>query len=140
MFRSALIASAVVMAAAAIAPAGAETPARCEETSFRVYFSQDAASLDSVTDEMLNAAARNVADCSYRELRVAIDPNSAFAHQRAQAIVAAADGRWDATQIEARSMTHRVSYRDGPDYAEVTMSPTPSANPAQPLPETDAGV
>jgi hypothetical protein len=130
--RSALLAYAAAML---VAPAAnAETPARCEETAFRVYFSHGSAALDSMTNEMLQAAARNVADCDYSELRISVSGPQAA--QRGRAIAAAA-GDWDAARIE-QGNTHQVGY--GPEYAEVTMSPNRSTDALTPPTETDAGV
>jgi hypothetical protein len=130
--RSVLLACAT---AAIVAPAvSAEAPARCEETSFRVYFQHGSASLDSMTNEMLQAAARNIADCDYSELRVSVSGPQAA--QRGRAIAAAA-GDWDAVRIDQRT-THQVGY--GPEYAEVTMSPNRAANLPTLQTETDAGV
>jgi hypothetical protein len=132
LLRSALLACATAMIAAPTV--NAETPARCEETAFRVYFAHGSASLDSMTNEMLQAAARNVADCDYSELRVSVSgPQGA---QRGRAIAAAA-GDWDAVRIE-QGDTHQVGY--GPEFAEVTMSPNRSTDALTPPTETDAGV
>lgn len=130
--RSAALACATAML---VAPSvNAEAPARCEETAFRIYFQHDLASLDSVTNEMLQAAARNVADCDYAELRVTVSGPQAA--QRGRAIAAAA-GDWDAVRIEQGNM-HQVGY--GPEYAEVTMSPNRSTEALTPPVETDASV
>jgi hypothetical protein len=131
LLRSALLACATAMI---VAPSvSAEAPARCEETAFRVYFSHGSASLDSMSNETLAAAARNVADCDYAELRVSVSGPQAA--QRGRAIAAAA-GDWDAVRIE-QGNTHQVGY--GPEYAEVTMSPNRSTEPLTPPTET-AGV
>lgn len=138
--RSALLACATAIAcvsAPAFAQSANEAPARCAETSFRVYFQHGSASLDDTTAEMLQAAARNVAGCDYRELRVALDASSPYASQRGAAITAAArDAGWGATRVEARTMMQRASYSNGPEYALVTMSPNASAAPATPLQPT----
>jgi hypothetical protein len=132
LLRSALLACATVVI---VAPSvNAEAPARCEEAAFRVYFAHGSASLDSMTNEMLQAAARNVADCDYSELRVSV--SGPQASQRGRAIAAAA-GDWDAVRIE-QGNTHQVGY--GPEYAEVTMSPNRSTEPLTPPTDTDAGV
>jgi hypothetical protein len=132
LLRSALLACATAMI---VAPTvNAEAPARCEETAFRVYFAHGSAALDSMTNEMLQAAARNVADCEYSELRVSVSGPQAA--QRGRAIAAAA-GDWDAVRIDQRT-THQVGY--GPEYAEVTMSPNRAANLPTLQTETDAGV
>ena len=136
LMRTALLAAATAIACVS-APALANTSAaRCQETSFRIYFSQDSAALDAMTADMLQAAARSVADCEYRELRVALDASSPYAAQRGAAISALAGDEWDATRIEARraQRTHA-----GPDYAEVVVTPTASTAPAQPLP-SPAGI
>jgi hypothetical protein len=132
--RSAMLACATAMI---VAPAvSAETPARCEATSFRVYFSHDSAALDSVASEMLQTAARNVADCDYAELRVRVDGR--YAAQRGEAIrTAASAGDWNAVRVE-RANTQRVAYNNGPDYAEVTMTPE-RGNSGEPV-RNDAGV
>ena len=73
----------------------------------------------------LDAAARNVAGCDYSEIRIALDASSPLAAQRGLAIAAALDETaFDATHIVARSGTQRIAFR--PDYAEVTLSPTPT--------------
>ena len=132
--RSALLACATAIecvSAPAFAQSANESPARCAETTFRVYFQHGSAALDDTTTEMLQAAARNVAGCDYRELRVALDASSPYASQRGAAITAAArDAGWDATRIEARTMMQRASYSVGPEYAQVTVSPNASAAPA----------
>jgi hypothetical protein len=136
MFRSAIIAAAVaVSVGSAFAD---EAPARCEDTSFRIYFADGARGLDSTAREMLAVAERNVAGCDYAELRIAIDASAPYATQRAAAITDAADARtWDTVRIEPRAGTRRVSY--GPSYAEVTM--TPNASIAPPAPNAaDTGV
>ncbi|MGH6951706.1 MAG: hypothetical protein ACREH4_12595, partial [Vitreimonas sp.] len=103
MIRTALLAAATAIACTSV-PALADTsPARCQETSFRIYFSHNSAALDAVTADMLQTAARSVADCDYRELRVALDASSPYAAQRREAISALAGAEWDATRIEARA-------------------------------------
>jgi len=134
---AALVCAAAVMVCAT-APANAETQnasARCEATSFRVYFQRDSATLSPLAQETLNVAARDVSGCSYKALNVSVDGSSALASQRGQAIVAAARGEgWNATRVTP-SAVMRVS--GGPDYASVTM--TPDATP--PVATTgDAGV
>jgi len=123
--RSAFFACAALAAIAAPALAQ-EAPARCEEASFRVYFQQNSASLDSATRELLDVASRNMEGCSYSEIRVALDPSDSLSMQRGRAIAAALDEQsFDATHLTPRSMLQRASL--GPDYAEVTLSPTPSS-------------
>ncbi|QGZ96739.1 hypothetical protein [Terricaulis silvestris] len=130
--RSTILACAAAMI---VAPTvSAEAPARCEETSFRVYFQHGSASLNAMTNEMLQAAARNVADCDYAELRVSVSGPQAA--QRGRAIGAAA-GDWDAVRVGQRA-THQAGY--GPEYAEVTMSPNRSPDALTPPTENDAGV
>lgn len=142
MFRTALIACASMSIAAFAAPALAETSAQdgaCEATSFRVYFREGSAELDSTARQMMDVAERQIAACSYAELRVTVDASSPVAAERAQAIAAAAAGRsWDATRIEPRMMsTQRASY--GPEYAEVVMTPHASTHEAPAMPG-DVGV
>lgn len=124
-----------------VTPALADTPdsaARCEETSFRIYFSHDSAELDAATTDMLRAAAQRVAACDYRELHVALDPQSPHARQRGAAISAAIEGAdWDATRIEARRPPGDASYNAGPEYAEVRMTPNSVTAPTRPLPDTN---
>ena len=132
LMRSALLACATAML---VAPTvNAEAPARCEETAFRVYFQHGSAALDSMTNEMLEAAARNVADCDYAELRISVSGPQAA--QRGRAIAAAA-GDWDAVRIQ-QGNAHRVGY--GPEFAEVTMSPNRSTDTLTPPADTEAGV
>jgi len=137
--RAAALACATAMVAAPLV--SAEEISRCEETSFRVYFSPGDTALDSTTMEMLDAAERNVAGCEYAELRVALDGASPHARQRGEAIAtAAADRAWDAVHIQRRTDTRRVSHTNGPEYAEVTMSPEARANTAPLTGQTETGV
>ena len=118
--RSALFACAAMIASAG-APALAQTPdaARCEATTFRVYFQHGSAVLDEMALQTLAAAERNVAGCGYAELVVTVDSAA-----RGQAIQAAADARaWDAVRIAPRASMQRAAYGAAPDYAEVTLSP-----------------
>lgn len=132
--RTALVAAALAAAAAPVFAEPAQS-ARCEATSFRVYFSHNSAALDDATREMLDVAERNVAGCDYAELRISVDANSADAQRRANAIRAAANDRdWDSVRVEPRGGMQRASY--GPEYAEVTMTfersteaPAPLSNP-----------
>lgn len=125
--RSAFFACAALIATAA--PALANEPARCDATSFRVYFSDNSAMLDDAAREMMAAAERQVAGCDYAELRMTLDASSPLANQRAAAIRAAADERaWDAVRVEARPMMQRASHRAGPDYAMVVMTPDVGAD------------
>jgi len=132
--RTAIVAAALAVVAAPVFAQPAQS-ARCEATSFRVYFGHNSAALDSATQEMLDVAERNVAGCDYAELRIAVDANSAYAQQRANAIRTAANDRsWDAVRVEPRSSIQRASF--GPEYAEVTMTyerstetPAPLSNP-----------
>jgi outer membrane protein OmpA-like peptidoglycan-associated protein len=137
MMRTALFACAALAAAAA--PAFAQqAPARCAETSFRVYFAQDSASLDAETRQILDIASRNTEGCDYSEIRVALDASDRLSMQRGRAIAAALDEQsFDATHFTPRSMTQSASF--GPDYAEVTLSPTPS-HPQELRDDADTGV
>ena len=133
--RTALVAAALVATAAPVFAEPAQS-ARCEATSFRVYFGHDSAALDQATREMLDVAERNMAGCAYAELRMSVDASSAYAQQRANAIRTAANDRdWDAVRVEPRGGTQRASF-GGPEYAEVTMTferstatPAPLTNP-----------
>jgi|CXWL01.1.fsa_nt_gi hypothetical protein len=121
LLRSAFFACAALVATSA--PALADEPARCDAMSFRVYFSDNSATLDDAAREMMAAAERQVAGCDYAELRMTLDASNPLANQRAAAIRAAADERaWDAVRVEARPMLQRASF-GGPDYAMVTMIP-----------------
>lgn len=136
--RTAIAACAVATLAAA--PSFAEAPAAptCAETSFRVYFPHGASTLDSTTSQMLDVAARGVAECPYSELRVAVDTSSPLARARADAIANATDLRgWDAVRIVPRSMAQQASHEGGPEYAEVVISPHATA-PTAPLGTTSA--
>lgn len=137
--RSALFACAAICATAtAFAEAPAQTP--CDQMSFRVYFSHGSAALDPSTRQMLRVAERNMAQCDYAAIRVAVDPSSSLSRQRGRAILAAANDRhWNDSRIEARSMMQRASANNGPEYAQVTMAPRPLPV-GQPLPATEAGV
>lgn len=122
--RCALLASAVAVAAAVLAPASADTAAaaRCEEATLRIYFAHGDAALSPAAEQALRAAERGVADCPYAEMRVLVDAGAPRAHERGQAILNAADSRrWDVARIERRAPLQRVSA--GPDFAEVLMSP-----------------
>lgn len=137
MFRS-VLAACVAAAALTTAPAMAEAPARCEATSVRVYFGQGQTALDDTTLQMLDIAARNMADCDYAELHVVMDGSTPQARARGAAIMAALDeDAWDVARIEQRAPTQRVSY--APDFAEVVMSPTPVRR-GEPLRDPNAGV
>lgn len=129
----------VAALAAATAPAFAQNGApRCDETSFRVYFHQDSASLDATSRELLYAATRNVEGCDYSEIRIAVDASDRLSAQRGRAIAEALDEQaFDATHIVARAGAQRVSF--GPDYAQVTLSPTPS-RPDTLIQDREAGV
>lgn len=137
MFRS-VLAACVAAAALTTAPAMAEAPARCEATSVRVYFGQGQTALDDTTLQMLDIAARNMADCDYAELHVVMDGSNPQARARGAAIMAALDEEaWDVARIEQRAPTQRVSH--APDFAEVVMSPTP-VRMGEPLRDPNAGV
>lgn len=132
--RSAMFACAAMIASVATAAAN-DTPdmAQCQEMNFRIYFAQGSATLDETARETLAVAERQVADCSYAEIRVSLDASNPHAAQRAHAIAAAANDRtWDAVHVMARPMMQRANFA-GPDYAEVTMSPTRTA-PTQTAP------
>lgn len=130
--RSAILACAATFAVAA--PVQADAPARCEPTNFRVYFGHGSATLDATTIEILDAAERNVAGCSYAELRVALDASSPEALARGNAIAAAAaDRAWDAVRLESRPQTQSMLQGDAPEYAEVVMTPERSTAPSRPL-------
>jgi hypothetical protein len=136
--RSAFFACAALIASAA--PAFADEPARCDATSFRIYFADDATALDDTTRDVLAAAERNVAGCNYAELRVTLDASSPHAAERAQAIRAAADARaWDAVRVEARPMLQRAAF-GGPDYAEITMTPEVGADRNERLAPPNVGL
>lgn len=137
MFRTVL---AVCVAAAALTtvPAMAEAPARCEATSFRVYFGQGQTALDETTMQMLELAERNMADCDYTELHVVMDGANPQARARGAAILAALDEEaWDVARVEQRAPAQRIS--QAPEYAEVVMSPTP-LRVGEPLRDPNAGV
>ena len=137
MFRI-VLAACVATSALTIAPAMAEAPARCEATSFRVYFGQGQTTLDETTMQMLALAERNMADCDYTELHVVMDGANPQARARGEAIMAALDEEaWDVARIEQRAPTQRVSY--APDFAEIVMSPTP-VRVGEPLRDPNAGV
>lgn len=137
MFRTAL-AACVAAAAMTIAPAMAQTPARCEATSFRVYFGQGQTALDETTMQMLELAERNMADCDYTELHVVMDGANPQARARGAAILAALDEEaWDVARVEQRAPAQRIS--QAPEYAEVVMSPTP-LRVGEPLRDPNAGV
>jgi hypothetical protein len=129
-------AAAMIVAAPSFADAPAQAAPNCAETSFRVYFAPGSARLDSTTNEILDVAARGIAECPYAELRIAVDASSPLAARRGQAIAAAVSERdWNQVRIEPRG-AQRVSHDSGPEYAEVVMSPNASATPATPLPTT----
>ncbi|MEZ5995258.1 MAG: hypothetical protein R3C25_05850 [Hyphomonadaceae bacterium] len=132
MLRYALAACALLAAAPAFAETNAPA-ARCEAMSFRVYFPHGSAQLDETAAQVLDLAARNVSECAYAELNVALDGASPLARDRGQSILAAASGRdWNAVRLEARPMSQRASLSDGPEYAEVRMTPfATSAAPAE---------
>ena len=122
--RSALMSCALLVAGAAAPAMAQEANGQCQATSFRVYFQHGSAAMDETGMQMLNVAERAVAACEYAELHVSVDASSPLAVQRGQAIQAAAQGRsWDLVAVEPRSGMQRASYSDGPEYAEVTMTP-----------------
>lgn len=134
MLRMMVVAGLIGLAAAP-ALAHTDASARCEEASFRIYFAQGAAALNDEARQMLAIAARNVADCDYAELRVALDAQSPIARARAEAIEAAA-GAWDRVRIEAAPPRGL----DGPEFAQITATPERSAAPEAEPPEGEAGV
>lgn len=144
--RSALVAAAATLSVAAFAPALAytatsETSAQCEEMNFRVYFDQNATGLNGLAMRTLHTAERQVAECPYAELHVRMDPSTPFARERGAAIVAAADERvWNVTRVESREGVQRASYSNGPDYAEVVMTPNAMPAAAPLAPRGGAGV
>lgn len=122
LVRTSLFACAAAMAFAS-GPAMADTAddTQCDAATFRVYFQHGSAALDDTALQMLDAAERQLASCSYAELRVTVDGSSSLATARGEAIRAAADGRaWDSVNVRT-TMHHDVI--SGPEYAEVTMSP-----------------
>ena len=125
LVRSALMSCALLVAGAAAAPAMAEEAnGQCQATSFRIYFQHGSAALDETGVQMLNVAERAVAACDYAELHVSVDASSPLAVERGRAIQAAAQGRsWDLVAIEPRSGMQHASYNDGPEYAQITMTP-----------------
>jgi CRISPR/Cas system-associated protein Csx1 len=143
LLRSAAIACATATIAALAAPAAAESlavaSARCEATSFRIYFAHGASTLTPAALETIEAAARSVAGCAYTELHVAVDASGPYAARRAAAIRTVAEARgWDAVRIAPRSF---VNVGSSPDYAEVEITPNPAPTLDTSTPaETDAGV
>lgn len=136
MLRTILFAAAA-LAGIAAAPALAQTSAeRCDAADFRIYFAHGSARLDRDALQILATAERQVADCDYAELRVALD--GPLVRQRAAAIHAAADGRrWDAVRVTRSAMAHQASF--GPEFAAVTLSPERGEDTGEPL-EADVGV
>ena len=125
--RSAMLACAAAAIVSTAAFAQTAAPARCEEASFRIYFTQGSATLDATAMEMLDAAERTIAGCAYSELHVTVDGANAAA--RGAAIRTALNDRaWNVVRIEPRGM-RLASLHGGPDYAEVLM--TPRAVPAR---------
>jgi hypothetical protein len=128
MFLRSAAAFAFAAMAMLAAPATAETtqPARCQEMNLRVYFDHGSATLSPEAMQMLEAAERNVSECGYAELRVAVDATSGFAMARGEAIMTAMDGRsWNVARVEPMTMTHMAAYGAGPEFAEVVLSPRP---------------
>lgn len=125
VLRSACFAAAALCALAAPAWADEADTAQCAPANFRVYFAHDSASLDDIALQTMQVAERQMAGCAHAELRVAVDASSPLANQRAAAIRAAASAQhWDAVRVEPM-MLHRAALSDGPEHAEVTMSPEP---------------
>jgi hypothetical protein len=138
MFRTVAITAVAAAMFAFSAPASADEAARCEATSFRVYFAHGSSRLNVAALETIEAAARNVEGCDYAELNITV--SGAQGARRAQAIrTSAADHAWNAVHVSPR-MVMQASYDVGPEYAEVTMatSPTPHQNTVSR--ETAAGV
>src|SRR5262245_35134651 len=116
-------AAALIVSGAALAQTR-YSAARCEQTSFRIYFQHGSAVLDASARQVLAAAERNVGGCGYAELHVMLDPASAPAAARGQAIRTAANARaWNVVRIERRPALHDVAFSGGPDFADVTMTP-----------------
>lgn len=122
LVRSSILACAAAMVfAGGAAMADTAQDTQCDAATFRVYFQHGSAALDDTALQMLDAAERQLASCSYGELHVIVDGASALANARAEAIRAAANGRaWDSVNVRA-AMHQDVSA--GPEYAEVTISP-----------------
>lgn len=107
-------------------PAVADAPqsARCEEMSFRVYFDHGSTALDPMAMQTIAFAESRVAGCAYAEMHVRVDPGARYARARGEAIVRAANARrWNVARIEPRDGVQRASLSNGPDFAEVLMTP-----------------
>lgn len=100
-------------------PTFAEQPARCEATSFRVYFERNSSTLNATAYETLRAAARNVAGCSGAQMTASSDVGSPLAAARRDAIMRAARG-YDWTPA---ATMQPVAFGAGPDFVEITVSP-----------------
>ena len=73
---------------------------------------------------MIAAAERNVAECEYAELHVAVDASNPRAAARGRAILAATRARaWNVRAVEAMPMARDVSFGGSPEFAEVLMTP-----------------
>lgn len=132
-------ASVVVMSAVAVAQP-AQSQARCEDMSFRIYFDHGSSQLNPLATQTLAAAERNVSGCRYKEMRVRLDTSTGLAAARGHAILAAAHGQaWNVARAEAMSSTQRAAYSDGPEFAQVVMAGHPLPVNAAPV-ETEAGV
>ena len=143
--RSAILACAAAMAASTLAPAFADThaasSARCEEMNFRVYFNHRSAALNPLAMQVLDLAEAQVAGCSYAELHVLVDAGAPYARARGDAILAAADARaWNVARVERRTVMRRASLSNGPDYAEVVMTPRVMPVGAPVTADSDVGV
>jgi hypothetical protein len=95
-------------------PAVADAPqsARCEEMSFRVYFDHGSTALDPMAMQTIAFAESRVAGCAYAEMHVRVDPGARYAR-----------ARWNVARIEPRDGVQRASLSNGPDFAEVLMTP-----------------
>lgn len=119
-----LSAAAALMVSAAAMAQARDGAARCEQTSFRIYFQHGSAALDSSARDVLAAAERDVGGCGYAELHVLVDPASGQAAARGQAIRAAANARaWNVVRVERLPALRQAVYGGGPYFAEVTMTP-----------------
>jgi hypothetical protein len=124
MLRTVLFAGAAVALGFVAVAQASETTSRCQDASFRIYFSEDSAELDQAAREMIAAAERNVAECDRAELHVAVDAANPHAAERGRAILSASRSRaWNVRAVEAMPMTRRASFSGSPDYAEVLMTP-----------------
>ena len=122
--RTALLAWAALALMTLPAMADAPQSALCEEMAFRVYFDHGSSALDPMAVQTINFAESRVAGCAYAEMHVGVDPSAPYARARGEAIVRAASARhWNVARIEPRDGVQRASLSNGPDYAEVLMTP-----------------